>query len=160
MSVLQRLLLLPCLAPLLAVLVLSAVSGSKPTQLRLLTWESPSLPLGAWTAISAGGGALVAGTLGLMLRPSRQPLRRSVRRNVRPEPPPQHDVDDGPPIRRAGPSRDPRDPAPTVSVPFRVIQTASAEAAQPQPTPQPRRSASVATATAQDDWGDDPDQDW
>jgi len=157
-SVLQRLLLLPCLAPLLVVLVLSAVSGSKPAQLRLLTWESPSLPLGAWTAISAGGGALVAGTLGLMLRPSQQPLRRSVRRSVRPENPPQYNVDDGPPIRRAGPSRDPRDPAPTVSVPFRVIEKSSADAAQAQP--QPRQSATVATASAQDDWGDDPDQDW
>jgi hypothetical protein len=49
--------------------------------LRLLIWQSPSLPLGAWiAAAAAGGSALSAGGTALALRDPGQGLRRRVRR--------------------------------------------------------------------------------
>jgi hypothetical protein len=67
--VLRRLLLLPLLAPLLALLILAALNPRPATSLRLLTWRSPSLSLGLWIALAgAGGAALSAGATGLALR--------------------------------------------------------------------------------------------
>ena len=56
--------------------------------LRLLTWQSPSLPLGAWiAAAAAGGGALSAAGTALALRDPGSGLRRRVRREVEREEP-------------------------------------------------------------------------
>ena len=52
MTLIRRVLLLPCLLPVVAVLVLSAANRSGTAQLQVLIWRSP-LPLGAWTAIAA-----------------------------------------------------------------------------------------------------------
>ena len=60
MSMFQRLLLIPCLAPLLALLVLSATNVGDKTRIRLLVWTTPPLPVGAWTAM-AGGCRSVSG---------------------------------------------------------------------------------------------------
>ena len=56
--------------------------NTRPTVvLRLLTWQSPSLPLGAWiAAAAAGGGALSAAGTALALRDPGPGLRRRVRR--------------------------------------------------------------------------------
>jgi uncharacterized integral membrane protein len=75
------LLLLPLLAPLLALLLTGALNTRPKVTLRLLTWQSPSLPLGAWiAAAAAGGGALSAGGTALALRDPGPGLRRRVRR--------------------------------------------------------------------------------
>jgi len=49
--------------------------------LRLLTWQSPALPLGAWiAAAAAGGGVLSAAGTALALRDAGPALRRRIRR--------------------------------------------------------------------------------
>lgn len=66
---LRRLLLLPLLAPLLAVLLVAAINPRPATSLRLLTWRSPALPIGLWIGLAGAGGALLsAGAAGLALR--------------------------------------------------------------------------------------------
>jgi hypothetical protein len=128
--VLQRLLLIPLLAPLLAVLLVAAINPRPSSSLRLLIWSSPALPIGLWIAMAAGGGAaLSAGLTALALQPSSPPLQRRLRRGppaaaaarpAAPEEPPPPAWGGG----DAGPQRAPQEPAPTVSVPFRVIRTA------------------------------------
>ncbi|MGB5135349.1 MAG: hypothetical protein WBN89_09275, partial [Prochlorococcaceae cyanobacterium] len=86
MSLLRRLLLLPLLAPLLAVLVIGAVNPRPAVRMRLLTWTSPPLPIGVWLLLASGGGALLsAGATTLALQGQRQPLQRQVFREVWPE---------------------------------------------------------------------------
>lgn len=176
---LHRLLLLPLLSPLLVTLLVAALNPSPPLALRLLTWQTPSLPIGLWMAVAAGGGAaLSAGATALALRQGgRPPLRRTVRRPERLE-------DDtwsapwggrsearaaaaapapaAPPAAAAGPSRAPGEPAPTVSVPYRVLHRP--EASGPRPfRPEPAvasRPPAPATASAADDWGHDDGEEW
>jgi type IV secretory pathway TrbL component len=66
---LQRLLLLPLLAPLLVVVLVGAINPRPLVALRLLTWTSPTLSIGLWLSIAAGGGAAIsAAATGLALR--------------------------------------------------------------------------------------------
>jgi hypothetical protein len=128
--VLHRLLLLPLLSPLLVTLLVAALNPSPPLALRLLTWQTPSLPIGLWMAAAAGGGAVLsAGATALALRQGgRPPLRRTVRRPDRLEDDtwaaPWAGRSEGrasaapsaaPSPAAAGPSRAPGEPAPTVS---------------------------------------------
>ena len=77
---LRRLLLLPLLSPLLAATVLGALNPTPVLSLRLLTWSSPALPLGAWISAAALGGAVLSGAgTSLALRPPGAALRRRVR---------------------------------------------------------------------------------
>ena len=132
MAPLQRLLLLPLLAPLLLVLLVAALNPRPNLALRLLIWTSPSLPIGAWIALAAGGGAgLSAGAAALALQTGPISLRRQVRRDgddpidgwSEPAQPAQPAQPTQPTQPAAGPARAPGDPAPTVAVPFRVIRT-------------------------------------
>ena len=145
---LRQLLLLPLLAPLLAVLVVGAFNPRPAVRLRLLTYTSPPVPIGLWMMIAASGGALLsAGATSLALRHGGS---LSSQRQVRlpldsepswaePDPRSASASRDGPwtrpsggeqPPRRwagpeavaAGPSRAPGEPPPTVEVPFRVIR--------------------------------------
>ena len=63
--------------------------NTRPTVvLRLLTWQSPSLPLGAWiAAAAAGGGALSAAGTALALLDSSPGQRRRIRREPEREEP-------------------------------------------------------------------------
>ncbi len=148
---LRRLLLLPVLAPLLAILLVAALNPRPWVSLRLLTWSSAPLPLGAWMALAgAGGAALSAGATSLALGQGAAPLRRQVRRSIgRESPEPwemgkeafeplerQRNRRQSPPADwgSVGGSRAPGEPAPTVSVPFRVIRRGEAAPAQ-APTP-------------------------
>lgn len=77
---LRRLLLLPLLSPLVAATVLGALNPTPVLSLRLLTWTSPALPLGAWISAAALGGAVLSGAgTSLALRPPVAALRRRVR---------------------------------------------------------------------------------
>lgn len=202
MSPTRRLLLVPLLAPLLAVLVLAAVNPAPRLSLRLLIWRSPPLPLGAWLALAASGGGLVsAAAVGLSLGQAGR-LSWSERRRPDPvaawpsggdgrgrererDPGRQAESPPAPAARAApwsepngfsaGPSRSEGEPAPTVAVPFRVIQrpaqpvgskgqavahagrsrTAAVEApARRQPAP------AAPPAAAGEDWGAPPQDDW
>ncbi len=140
---LQRLLLLPLLAPLLAVLLVGALNPRPATSLRLLIWTSPALPIGLWIVAAAGGGAaLSAGATALALKGQSRVVVQRQRRGL--EPPAQQEPWDLPrsessrrreaPVEAsergrpfaaaAGPVRAAGDPAPTVAVPFRVIRRA------------------------------------
>jgi len=140
-KVLRQLLLVPALAPLLAVLLLAAVNPRPRVSLRLLIWSSPTLPLGAWIAAAAAGGAgLSAAATALALRQGSQgawsaaafPRERTSGRAAGPpqQGPQQAAQRPQPPAAGAGPSRAPGDPPPTVEVPFRVIRRSS-QAQQP-----------------------------
>ena len=85
MSTFQRLLLIPCLAPLLALLAFSATNVGDKTRLRLLVWTTPAMPLGAWTALAAGGGAAGAALTAFLLLPAQRPLSRKRYSPVHPD---------------------------------------------------------------------------
>ncbi|MEX1317355.1 MAG: hypothetical protein AB1Z22_09550 [Synechococcaceae cyanobacterium] len=165
MSLLRRLLLLPLLAPLLAVLVIGAVNPRPPVRLRLLIWTSPPLPIGVWLMLASGGGALLsAGATALALRGEAQTLQRRVYREVWPESePPRSPATVPPPPATAsprgaqpgaGPSRAPGEPPPTVAVAYRVIRRPADQAS----------AASTATASAASpaagSQGSDPGDGW
>jgi uncharacterized integral membrane protein len=171
--VLRQLLLLPLLAPLLAVMVVGALNPKPAVRLRLLIYTSPPLPIGVWMMLAAaGGGLLSASATGLALRSGRTDRQqRQVRlplgaepawaawsaptdsepapsRPSRPARPPSEPQ--WPETVAAGPSRAPGEPAPTVEVPFRVIHRANSSAA----------AAEASTgSTPSDDW-DDSGSDW
>ena len=173
MTLFQRLLLVPCLAPLLAAVVVAALNTGQPTALRVLTWRSARLPIGAWVAIAASGSALLTAVACLSTTATVQPLRRQVHRPMgwssdneswaeAPEDPDRHRRSDPPPSPQssAWPERDVRDPAPTVAVPFRVIKRG-----KPAPTPRTSEveqpSEPVASASpSNDDWGQPLADDW
>lgn len=175
-SVLQRVLLVPLLTPLLAVLLVAAINPRPSVAVRLLIWTSPALPLSAWLAAAAGLGAGVSslGTAlalqgaGRGITPRRQVRRPGFWNDAEPEVPRQSEErpeqepwDRGPKdveptpnqASWAGPSRGASEPAPTVSVPFRVIRKPrSAAAAAP--------SSPAAPAVVNDDWGSASNDDW
>ncbi|MFN7900911.1 MAG: hypothetical protein ACK5N0_14865 [Synechococcaceae cyanobacterium] len=205
----RRLLLAPLLAPLLALLLLAALNPAPRLSLRLLTWRSAPLPLGAWLAMAASGGALVsASAVGLALgQAGRLPWserrrsgsaatlsgdsngddrwRPSSREPWEAEPPPpraaQAAARNAASGFSAGPSRAVGEPAPTVAVPFRVIQrpgervaatatttTTTAATATAAPT-QPARAATPArsqpepagpSSDGQEGWGSPLLEDW
>ena len=144
---LRRLLLLPLLSPLLAALLVGALNPQPAVSLRLLTWNSPSVPIGAWIAAAAGtGAALSGGAAALAIGEAGGSMRRRVRRrhgDASGEPaggevwdnlpgreaaqaPPRRtwrpQAMDGPAGWHAGPSRAPGETSPTVAVPFRVLR--------------------------------------
>ena len=164
-----RLLLLPLLSPLLAVLLIAAVNPRPWVALRLLTWTSPAWPLGGWlaTGLAVGAGLSAAGTaLALQGQPAALQPRRQVRRGAdgpeprpsSPPPPPRSEPRSAP---WAGPSRSASDPPPTVSVPFRVIRRAKAATATANRAPAAAAAAAqAATAPAADDWNSPDQDDW
>lgn len=167
---LKRILLLPLLSPLLATLVVGGLNTKPAVTVRVLTWTSPALPLGLWLAgasslgagLSAAGAALALQGSGPQILP-----RRSVRRRPDPEAregrPPFESEDwafeaepERPPSAWAGPSRAAAEPAPTVSVPFRVIRRS-----QQSPSKEPVSAAAAPVSTADpDDWGNSSPEDW
>ena len=173
-ALLTRLLLLPLLSPLLAVLLIAAVNPRPWVALRLLTWTSPAWPLGGWLAsgVAVGAGISAAGAaLALQTQPTALRPRRQVRRGADggrepawggqrsdPEPPPSRSAPEGPQRRSApwaGPSRSASDPPPTVSVPFRVIRRASTKAPQAATS-----GGGGATSSGTEDWNAPADDDW
>lgn len=153
--------MLPLLTPLLAALAVAVANPGPVIALRLLTWRSPSLPLGAWIAAAALGGAAISGTAtALALRDAAPRLRRRVhRRRAKspwelreeepwsPEPPPV-------PPPTAGPERAPGEPAPTVSVPYRVIHRPARAQATAVETPRPPQAPEA------DDWQQEIGEEW
>ena len=156
-SVLQRLLLLPLLAPLLLVMLIAALNPSPSYGMRLLIWRLPPLPLGAWIAMAAGGGAAFsAGFAALALQQAARPLRpRRSERAQQAAPPPRPERAVAPPSGFSAPERAPQDPLPTLSVPFRVIRRPATTATSPT-TP----VASGLAAPANEAWDDPLGEDW
>lgn len=174
MPLLSRLLLLPLLAPLLAVLLIASLNPRPQLSLRLLTWTSPSLPIGLWLAAAGLGGAALsaaAQALALTQGEAAEPRRRTVRRQ--PERPAawsqEWDRDEdgpgpgsrpGPDRGAAPPARPPGEPAPTLSVPFRVIRRAAARPPSPPAAEAPAANASGARVSVGDGWDAALGDDW
>ena len=178
---LRQLLLLPLLAPLLALLTVGAINPRPAVSLRLLIWSSPPLPIGVWIMLAAGGGGLLsAGATGLALRGAAGPGRgpgpspasaRQVRRPLEVEErgrdrsrwseptsgEPAWSTPPQPEAVGAGPSRAPGEPPPTLEVPFRVIRRASSTASTAAPNPAPTAASGVSAVP--EGWDDDSD-DW
>lgn len=169
----------PLLSPLLAVLLLAALNPQPAVSLRLLTSRSVALPLGVWLAVGGGGGAALSALVtALALRQGgRRPEGPLSEDRLASEPwsaPWAPEVPASEPVgsRRspsvpeawpsAGPQRAPGEPAPTVSVPFRVIRrpaTAQASAEERHAVPAEGRARGpvpaeppMAAADARDDW--------
>lgn len=171
-------------------MLLTAALNPRPTlSLRLLTWTSPALPIGAWiAAMAAGGAALSAGATALALRDagsSAESLRRRVHRDGDPEWGQEEPVHRRQRWRRepveqarpewaapfadaafsAGPSRQPGQPPPTVAVPFRVIRAPVQQGATPQAQVTRNRGRASESAPQNqpawdDDWGADNLETW
>ena len=192
----RRFLVVPLLAPWLLVLLVAGLNPRPTMSLRLLVWTSPALPIGTWLALVSSGGALLSlSATALSLQGRRSgPLRfpgatavgaagpwnRSRRAAARGGPDDDWLGDesvaaDQPPVTPAGPGRSPGEPAPTVSVPFRVIRRASGAGVQEkagaaQVSSSPRRrwgpfatGSPDATSTAApglDGWGEGQADDW
>ena len=179
MTLLQRLLLIPSLAPLVAVLVLSALHRGAPTRLHLLGWSSPQAPLGLWTALAATSAAALSASSALLIVPRNQPLQRRLHRPYETPSAPEWQADrarspqDRSPVP-SPPQRDLRDPAPTVAVAYRIIKRGvphqnanhfeSEGTDQPLREPVPSRVSNPpspqSTVDMASDWGDDPNRDW
>ena len=160
MKSLQRLLLVPCLAPLLAVLLIAASTTRSTSRIQLLVWKTGSQPIGVWIGLAGLAGAGLSGLSALVLMPQPPRLKRRLHQSM--EPGQWAEAEASPPPRAADPmpERDVRDPAPTVAVPYRVVQrrtspsSDSSSSEEPSFEPKPSRSETVW------DWGDDPDRDW
>lgn len=151
---LRALLLLPVLLPLLVALGVGVLNRGEAVRLRLLLWTTPPLPLGSLILLGAGGGAAVgAGSalLALVGAGPSDPLRRRLRRPAGPQGA-SGEAEDGfgpepEPFRpQPWPARDPYAPAPTVSVPYRVVRAPAAAAPQ--------------AAAREEDWGESDDGSW
>ena len=168
MTPLQRLLLIPCLSPLLLTLLIGGLNLGKTGSLRILTWELPTLPIGVWMAVASTTGAVLGsgGVLAAGSSSAQQTLQREVRRpfNWQEETSQQdHQRAASGAATMPWPERDVRDPAPTVSVPFRVIRTGRGSQdvpAQPDPKEQVASSRAQASSAGGDDWNQPVPSDW
>ncbi len=170
MTEIRRLLLIPCLSPVLLMLLIATLNFSQPSSLRVLTWRLPTLPIGAWIAIATLFGSGVSAASGLAVVGTKPALRREVRRPVK-EPSFQEPIPNDQPPRSqqstavAWPERDVRDPAPTVSVPFRIVHRGNQfhpETNQEQGTTQtqPTQTKPQPIAEEADDWNQQIGDDW
>ncbi len=172
---LRQLLLLPLLAPLLAVMLVGALNPRPAVSLRLLIWSSPALPIGVWILLAAGGGGLLSATsTSLALRTGSAPAGvaprgpRQVRRPLwerEPEEPREQAGSAGgawgaPAAAAAGPSRAPGEPAPTVAVPFRVIRRPAEPVAAGVGGGGSASDRGSNRGVAGDDWGEGGSDDW
>jgi hypothetical protein len=78
----RRLLVVPLLSPLLAVLLVAALNPSPKLSFRLLTWATPQAPLGLWLGGAALGGAVLSGAGTALALRQGQPVAPKARRRV------------------------------------------------------------------------------
>ena len=109
-----------------------------------------------WTALAGLSGAGLSAISVLLLVPSNPPLRRQRHQPLersRSEPPMSE-------VATAPPQRDVRDPAPTVAVPYRIVQKPRANQQSTASVASTASRRSDPTPQSSEGWGDDPDLDW
>ena len=160
MNLLQRFLLVPCLAPLLALLLISVSTPRSASRLQILVWTSNPQPIGLWMALAGVGGAGLSGLAALLLMPAAPRLRRQLHQPV--EPGRFSENFSGRPPKPADlmPERDIRDPAPTVAVPYRIVQRGESQSRSVTFSSEVKDEPVASHNEVPMDWGDDPDQDW
>ena len=160
MNLLQRLLLMPCLAPLLALLLVAVSTTRTTSRLQILLWTSNPQPIGLWMALAGVGGAGLSGLAALLLMPTSPSLRRQIHHPVEPIRS-SEDLGVKPPKGADPmPERDIRDPAPTVAVPYRVVHRGASQSRRDPEAPETQTEPGASQEMSSMDWGDNPDQDW
>ena len=157
MTLFQRALLVPCLAPLLALLLVSALTTRSGSRLQIVLWTSPEQSIGTWMALAGVTGVGFSVFSGLLLMPRSTPLRRRLHQSVEAFDPLMVDQPMSSNPVTSMPERDIRDPAPTVAVPYRVVQRGDRAATSTQ---QSTHRQPMPSSETQDDWGLDPDRAW
>ena len=170
MTPLQRLLLIPCLSPLLLTLLVGGLNLGKSGNLRILTWELPALPIGVWMTVAATTGAVLGsgGAMTTVTGANRRPLQREVRRpyggTTQTAPKEEERQSFGKQAPVSWPERDVRDPAPTVSVPFRVIRTGpkapTENSVQAEASSNNARTQDVSKSVGPNDWDQAMSDEW
>ena len=168
MTSLQRLLLIPCASPLILLFLVAGLNLGKSGSLRILTWQLPTLPIGAWMVLASTTGAVLGcgGILAAGASSAQQPLQREVRRPYTWEEEISETDDqriDSSAAATPWPERDVRDPAPTVSVPFRIIRTGrtpSDSKARSETNKQEAKQPAQASSSAAEDWHQPISTDW
>lgn len=134
----RELLALPLLLPLAIALVVGLFNLSTPSRLKFLLWSSPTLPLGSWVMLAAGGGAAIGAAFSAAsVLPRRRRLetqnqtesKANFKTQFQSEPAQQKRA----PQSQAWPEQDPQAPAPTVSVPFKVVSRKQAPVSSQNP---------------------------
>lgn len=134
----RELLTLPLLLPLAVALVVGLFNLSTPSRLKFLLWSSPTLPLGSWVMLAAGGGAAIGAAFSAAsVLPRRRRLeaqnqtesKANFKTQFQSEPAQQKRA----PQSQAWPEQDPQAPAPTVSVPFKVVSRKQAPVSSQNP---------------------------
>ena len=118
----QRIFLIPLVIPIIAILVISGLNNNKVSKLKVLTWESPSISLSLWISLSYTAGAILSSSSSLLLTYRNQSFNRKVKVNSYPNPNSENSGLYEEEFIDIPPERPPNDPAPTVSVPFRIIR--------------------------------------
>ncbi len=142
MKRIKQVLFIPFITPLALIIIISCLNLNQTTRIRILTWRSPQASIGLLMIIASTSGALVSFFNSRFIHINRQPLRRKVltnldRKNINNSinsfneinisnsksdvPESSLDINEEIYVRE----RNPRDPLPTVSVPFTVIKRTS-----------------------------------
>ena len=128
---LKTLILIPILAPILFVYVISIINYKITTKIRLLTWTSPAISIAIPISTAATLGVLFASTFTLQGAPNRKLSRKVIIDPLNP----QDYINDY--VREEinndnyntensyEPERNLHDPTPTITVPYRIIKKAS-----------------------------------
>ena len=133
MNILKKLLLFTCISPIILVILISSLNINKTVRLKFLTWTTPSLSIGLIMAISSLTSGLLSASSIIIINNEKLAYKRQV--HIDPNNPynkdynrsedeifnsnNQYDIADS--EFNYIPERDIRDPSPTVSVPFRII---------------------------------------
>ncbi len=133
MSKLKKLSLVACLLPILIAISTGLLNMRKESNVRILLWESPSISIGLWIILSSSSSAILTYSFISSLTRLDEPLRRKVNINARDIENVNYYSEEEANINSNTfnsqhtdndfiPERDPRDPAPTIAVPFTIVK--------------------------------------
>ncbi len=137
MNTFNKILLIPCLTPLLVVIILSSFNLDKTVRIKLLTWTSPSMSLGIIMAIGSCTSSILAYSTSFALNSKHNTLSRNLHFNTKKvetfdefygsnkDTFISNTTQNNQNVNDYGPERSLHDPKPTLSVPFRVIGQSS-----------------------------------
>ena len=131
MNLVKRLLIIPCIAPLLIVYSIALLNLNKPVRLKLLTFNSPSSSLGLMMILGSSAATIISSLLLLSSPRNIKILKNKISLDSNTPNDINNKFDDSfnqkdtQEINTIYSKRDPRDPSPTISVSYRVIGSIS-----------------------------------
>ncbi|WP_320667685.1 hypothetical protein [Prochlorococcus sp. MIT 1307] len=133
MKLRKQILLILCTIPLISIVTISAFNLNKNVRIKILTWTSPTISLGIVMTLASSSSALIS--LAAALTSNSKPL--SLKRAVKYSPSSHNINNKNQPLENDfiqfeeefsprddldyQPERDIRDPIPTISVPFKIL---------------------------------------